>query len=98
MVTVGLYGNVNPALWLYVSGPGIIVDTCALLEPPVSPVSICALTDVDVLAIPRETFAGLVQQTAVGYEILRNLSARLALINQVALKELSQEYPGPSRN
>ena len=98
-VAVGLYGGIDPTLWLYVSGPGTVVDMCALLEPPVSPVSIRTLSDVEVLAIPRTVFAELMrEETAVGYEILQNYCTRLSLINQVTLKQFSQEYPGPSRN
>jgi len=99
MVTVGLYQGIDPALWLYVSGPGTVVDMCALLEPPVSPVSIRALTDVEALAIPRAEFVEVVQEEpAVGYEILRNLCSRLSLITLVTLKEFSQGSSGPSRN
>jgi CRP-like cAMP-binding protein len=99
LVSVGLYSDSHPALWLYVSGPGTLVDACALLEPPVSPVSIRTLTDTEVLAIPREAFVDAVRrESSVGYEILLNLSNRLALINNVTLKEFAQEYPGPSPN
>ena len=98
-VTVGLYQAENPALWLYVSGPGTVVDMCVLLEPPVSPVSIRALSDVEVLAIPRKAFVEVIsEETDVGYEILKNYCSRLSLINQVTLKEFSQESPSPSSN
>ena len=99
MVTVGLYQAANPALWLYVSGPGTVVDMCVLLEPPVSPVSIRTLSDVEVLAVPRAVFVDVMsEETHVGYEILKNYCSRLSLINQVTLKEFSQESPGPSPN
>ncbi len=99
MVAVGLYQEVDPALWLYVSGPGTLVDTCALLDPPISPVSIRALTDVEALAIPRAVFMEVMQEEpAVGYEILRNLSSRLSLISHVILKEFHQGPTGPSLN
>ena len=99
MVTVGLYQAANPALWLYVSGPGTVVDMCVLMDPPVSPVSIRALSDVEALAIPREAFVEVMsEETDVGYEILKNYCSRLSLINQVTLKEFSQESPGPSLN
>ncbi len=62
MVTVGVYQEQAPALWLYVSGPGTMVDMCALLDPPVSPVSIRALSDVEVLAIPRTDFVEVMRQ------------------------------------
>ena len=99
MVTVSLHQGTSPSMWLYFSGPGTVVDMCALLDPPVSPVSIYALTDVEVLAIPRDVFTEVVQaEPVVAYEIVRNLASRLALINRVVLKEISQEYPGPSLN
>ena len=99
MVAVGLYQEVDPALWLYVSGPGTMVDMCALLDPPVSPVSIRALTDVEVLAIPRAVFLEVMQEEpAMGCEILRSLCSRLSLITNVILKEFSQKPAGPSRN
>ena len=99
MVSVSLYPSVNPALWLYVAGPGTLVDVSALLDPPISPVSIRALWDIEVLAIPRDAFADLMKEEAsVGYEILQNHCNRLALINRVALKQLAQEFPGPSLN
>ena len=99
MVSVGLYQNVNPALWLYFSGPGTLVDMCALLDPPISPVSIRALTDVRALVIPRADFLEVIQEEpTVGYEIARNLSSRLALIAHVVLKEFCQSPPEPSIN
>ena len=99
MVSVSLYEGINPSMWLYVSGPGTLVDMCALLDPPVSPVSIHALTDVEALVIPRATFVDVMQEeVAVSNEILRNLCSRLALVNRVAMKEVCSEYPGPSLN
>ena len=99
MVAVGLYQDSNPALWLYVSGPGSMVDTCALLDPPVSPVSINALSDVDVLAVPRSVLVEVIEEEpTVGYQMLRTLCTKMAIINQVTMKELTEEYPGPSIN
>ena len=99
LVTVGMYQGINPALWLYVSGPGTIVDTCALLDPPVSPVTIRALTDVEVLAIPRAAFVKVIRANPdVGYELLQNLCSRLSLITRITLKEFIQGSPGPSLN
>lgn len=99
MVTVGLYHEISPSLSLYVAGPGAVVDMCALLEPPVSPVSIYALTDVHALAIPRATFVEVLEdEPALGYEILKHLCTRLSLITRVTLKEFSEGCSGPSRN
>ena len=99
MVSVGLYEASNPAMWLYVSGPGTIVDMFALLEPPVSPVSVRALSDVDALSIPREVLLDVMKEEAsVACEVLRALCTRMSIINRVTLQELSQEWPGPSRN
>ena len=99
MVTVSLYQGISPSLWLYHSGPGTVADMCALLEPPVSPVSINALTDVEVLAIPRDVLVEvLLEQPVLACKVLRNLASRLALINRVVLKEISEELPGPSKN
>ena len=98
-VSVGLYEDVNPAMWLYVSGPGTVVDMCALLDPPVSPVTIRALSDVEALAIPRaQLVAVMEEEPTVGYHILKSVSSRLSLMNQVTMKEFAQDYPGPSRN
>ncbi len=98
-VAVGLYPEANPALWLYVSGPGALVDTSALLDPPVSPVTVRALSDLTVLAISREAFVEVIEEEpAVGYRILQDYSSRLALINRVTLKEISEEFPGPALN
>lgn len=99
LASVGFYESVNPGLWLYVCGPKSLVDPCALLDPPISPVTIRALTEIETVVIPREVFAGLMlREPSVGYEVMRALASRMALINGVALKELCQEYPGPSRN
>ena len=99
MVTVGLYQGTSPSLWLYHSGRGTVVDMSVLLDPPVSPVSINALTDVEVLAIPREVMIDvLYENPAVACKVLRNLASRMALINRVVLKELTEESPGPSLN
>lgn len=99
MVTVGLCSEMNPSLSLYLSGPGTVVDMCALLNPPVSPASIHALTDVEALAIPRAVFVQVMkEETAVACEVLQHLCTRLSLISRVALKEVSQEFPGPSLN
>ena len=98
-VSVGLYQDASPGLWLYVSGPGAIVDTSALLDPPVSPVTVRALSDLTVMAIPRNAFVQMVEEEpAVGYQILQDYCSRLALINRVTLKEASEEIPGPSLN
>ena len=98
-VSSGLYANSNPALWLYISGPGTVVDMSALLDPPESPVSIRALSEVEVLAIPRDQFVEVIEENPdVGYAIMRNLCVRMSVINQVTLKEFAQEYHGPSRN
>ncbi len=99
LAAVSIYKDANPALWLYVAGPGSLVDVCALLEPPTSPVTTRALTDLEVLAIPRGVFVDVMkEEAAVGFEILQELCSRLALINQVTLKEFSRGYPEPSRN
>ncbi len=99
MVAVGLYDDSNPALWLYVSGPGTVVDMSALLDPPVFPVSIRALSDVAALAVSRSVFVEIIEEEpTVGYQILRNLCSKMSLINQVTLREISSKRPGPSRN
>ncbi len=97
--TVSLYGAEDPAFWLYVSGQGSMVDMCALLDPPVSPLTILALSDLEVLAIPRAEFAQVMQEEpAVGYEVLQDLCARMSMINKVVLKEYRQQSSGPSLN
>ena len=99
IVTVGLYQNKSPSLWLYVSGPGTMGDMCALLDPPVSPVSIYALTDVEALAIPRSTFVEVMQQEpALGYEALQALCTRLSFITCLTHERSYKDAPGPSLN
>ena len=98
-VSVGVYTDSNPAMWLYISGPGTVVDMCALLDPAESPVSIRALSEVEVLAIPRDRFVEVIEEYPdVGYTIMRNLCVRMSVINQVTLMEFAQEHPGPSHN
>ena len=83
MVTVGLYGGTDPDDYLYISGPGTVVDMCALLDPPISPVTVRALTDVEVQVIPREGFVQMVKsEPSLGSELLRELSTRLSLITR----------------
>ena len=67
----------------------------ALLDPPVSPVSVNALTDVEALAIPRDL---LIEQPSLACKVLRNLASRLAQINRVVMTEVSHELPGPMPN
>ena len=99
MVSIGLYRNTDPTVWLYVSGPGTVVDTCVLLDPPISPVSVRALSDLEVLAIPRAEFLQVIEEEpSVGYDIIRSLCNRLCLINRVLVEEFCQAPQGPSRN
>ncbi|MBI4202762.1 MAG: Crp/Fnr family transcriptional regulator [Chloroflexi bacterium] len=99
LVAAGLYRTVSPSLWLYVAGPGTLVDSYGLLGAVASPVSIVALSDVKTLAIPRERFAEIMgREPAVENGLLRSLSGRLSMINQVAFKELTTGFPAPSRN
>ena len=71
----------------------------ALLEPPLSPVSVHALSQVEVLAVPRATFVQLLsEEPAVGYQIFKNLSKRLSLINQMTLDNLYPRDIGDTRN
>ena len=99
MVRTRLNDSSETPVNLYVSGPGPVVDSCALLDPPVAPISVRTLSDVEVLTIPRETFVRLVsREPTVGYEILQNLSRRLCLISEAAIKPLAGEYSGPFKN
>lgn len=99
MVAVSLFRSTNPTLWLYVSGPGTVVDLCALLDPPVAPVSAYALTNVQALAIPRSALvAVLEEEPAIGYEIVKHLCTRLSIITRVTVEELSQPRAGPCPN
>ena len=99
LAVAGMYKEVDPALWLYVAGPQSVLDPCALLDPPVSVVTVKALTDVEAIAIPRDVFVKIMrQEPSVGFQVLQDLASRLVLINMVALKELGQEHPGPSLN
>ncbi|MBI4197708.1 MAG: Crp/Fnr family transcriptional regulator [Chloroflexi bacterium] len=98
-VASGLYQSVNPSLWLYVSGPGALVDSFGLLHPATSPVTVVALGDVKALAIPQSRFAEIMgKEPAVEVALLRSLSTRLSLINQVAFGELVCGRPAYSRN
>jgi hypothetical protein len=58
IVSVGLYQDEGSSLWLYVSGPGSIVDLYAALDPPIVPVTARALTDVEALAVRGEVRSG----------------------------------------
>ena len=99
VVSVGLYQEVSPALWLYLAGPGTMVDMCALLDPPVAPASVYAVSDVTALAIPREVVLKvLAQAPAVFSDILRALASQLSLITQLTVKEFCQKPPQPSLN
>ena len=99
MVSVGLFQEQNPGLWLYVSGPNSVVDLMALLDPPSAPLSIHALTEVEALAVPREVLREVLrEEPALETEILRSLCARLNLIACVAIQEFLQPPPGPSSN
>ena len=81
LITISLFQETGPSIGLYVSGPGTMVDTSAVLDPPVSPVNVNALTDVETLAIPREVFVHLLQQEpTIGYETVQALCTRLSLI------------------
>ena len=98
-VAVSTYQALDPACWLSVSGQGTMVDMCALLDQPVSPVTILTLSELEVLAIPKSELMQVMQEeSAVGCEIFRDLCTRLSVISQVALKECSQQRPGPSPN
>ena len=99
IVAVSLCPSLSPSMWLYHSGPGTVVDMCALLEPPVSPMTVKALTVIEVLAIPRNTLVDVLEeQPLLASKVLRDLASRLAMINRVVLKEVFEESPGPSNN
>ena len=61
--------------------------------------TILTLSELEVLAIARAELMQVIQEeSAVGCEIYRDLCTRLSIISQVALKECSQQRPGPSPN
>ena len=99
MVTVSLHQSLDPALWLYNAGPGTLVGGYALLDPPISPVTIRAMTDTETLVIPRSALLEVIEaEPLVGFQVLQKVASRLALITRATLREISQEYPGPSCN
>jgi len=65
-----------------------MVDMCALLDPSVSPLTILALSDLEVLAISQVDFA----------QVMQDLYARMSMISKVVLKEYHQQSNGPSLN
>ena len=98
-VSAGLYDGPDTRIRFCVSGPGTIVDTSALLDPPVSLLTVRALSDVEALAVPQQTFVKLMnEETAVGFEVLRNLCNRMSQIKQVTFEQLRSNGPKDRRN
>ena len=79
-------------MWHYVSGRWSFFGTSALLDPPVSPVTVRALSDLLVLSIPREAFLEvLAEEPAVGYRMLRDHSHRLLESNRDCVETARRE-------
>ena len=98
-VVVGLFPEISPSAWLYVSGPGTLVDPSALLEPPISPVRTCALTDVEALAVPRSIFVEIMgEQPQAGYQALQSFCSRLSLVARVTLSARRKDFERSSPN
>ncbi len=90
MVGTRLDEGLAAPISLYVSGSGTIVDASALLDPPLSAVSVRALSQVEMLALPRSAFVELLsEEPAVGYRIFKNLFKRLSLINELTFDQLT---------
>lgn len=99
LVSVSLQDGTDPASWLYVSGSGAVVDMSAALDPPVSPVTVRALSKVETLAVPRTAFVELIRDgSEVGYRMLQDHCKRLSLINSTLFAEFDRESRTPSLN
>ena len=72
--------------WLYVAGPGSIVDLGIFSDPPISPVTTQALSDVKTIAIPRQCWLQeLSNQPELMMEIIRRQNERLGLIERLGV-------------
>ena len=73
-------------LWLYVAGPGSIVDLGIFSDPPISPVTTHALSAVKTIAIPRQCwFQELSDQPDLAMEMKQRQNKRLSLIERLAV-------------
>jgi len=79
------FGLEHPS-WLYVAGPGSIVDLGIFSDPPISPVTTHALSGVKTIAIPRQCWLQeLSNQPDLAMEMLQRQNERLGLIERLAV-------------
>ena len=98
-VSVSVDMGSTRTLWLYVAGPGSLVDSCALLDPPAAPIAVYALSSVEALEIPRACLLKEInERPAIGYEMMQELCERLSLIARVLVKQVGNEAPRFSPN
>ena len=78
----------NGSLWLFVTGPGEIIDLGLLNNPPASPVTAQALCNVKTLAIPRQCLLQeLAKEPVLEFEIMQRQKERFSLIQRLVEKQ-----------
>ena len=93
-VTVSVDYGTNRTIWLYVAGPGNLVDMSVLLDPPAASIAVHALSSVEALEIPRACLLKEIgEQPSVGYAMMQQLSERLSLVSRVLAKRQTDNTP-----
>jgi CRP-like cAMP-binding protein len=91
-VHVTLVNAAGETIWLYSAGPGILLDPIALLTPPVMPYSIRALSQVDLVEIPRDCMAeAIAAEPRVGFETMHVLAQRMYLVARLVDRKASTQ-------
>jgi len=87
------FGLERPS-WLYVAGPGSIVDLGIYSDPPISPVTALPLSDVKTIAFPRQCWLQeLSNQPDLAMEMKQRQNERLGLIGKLGVMLRRQEAP-----
>lgn len=77
------FGLERPS-WLYIAGPGSIVDLGVFSDPPISPVTTHALSGVKTIAIPRQCWLQeLSSQPDLAMEMKQRQIERLGAIEKL---------------
>lgn len=93
-VHVTMTTDVGKTVWLYSAGPGTLLDPVALLTPPVLPYSIRALSQVDVVEIPRDCILeAIAAEPRIGYEMMHVVAQRMYLITRILNRIASDDSP-----
>ena len=78
----------NGYLWLFVTGPGDIIDLGLLNNTPASPVTAQALCNVKTLAIPRQCLLQeLAKEPVLEFEIMQRQKERFSLMQRLVEKQ-----------